>query len=64
MADVSYGRTGIYLIVGAIVVPLVSAIFRMITPSQGRFFNYLLLLGFTYLTLYALHFHFLSRKTV
>ena len=58
MADVSYGRTGIYLIVGAIVVPLVSAIFRMITPSQGRFFNYLLLLGFTYLTLYALHFHF------
>ncbi|WP_434638094.1 O-antigen ligase family protein [Klebsiella sp. I138] len=58
MADVSYGRTGIYLIIGAIVVPLVSAIFRMITPSQGRFFNYLLLLGFTYLTLYALHFHF------
>lgn len=58
MADVSYGRTGIYLIVGAIVVPLVSAIFRMITPSQGRFFNYILLLGFTYLTLYALHFHF------
>ena len=58
MADVSYVRTGSYLIIGAVMVPLVSAILRLISVGPGKFINAVLLFGFTYLTLYALHFHF------
>ncbi|MFB5080281.1 O-antigen ligase family protein [Raoultella sp. C349492] len=58
MADLSYARTGAYLIIGSVVMLLISAVLRLIKPYPGQFINYMLLLGFAYLTLYALHFHF------
>lgn len=58
MADMSYPRSGAYLMIGAVMMLLLPAIVRTTTIQLGKYISYVLLAGFSGLTLYALHYHF------
>ena len=58
MADVSYPRSGAYLMIGAVMMLLLPAVLRTTAIQYGKSLSYALVAGFSVLTLYALHYHF------
>ncbi|EPG8312118.1 O-antigen ligase family protein [Klebsiella aerogenes] len=58
MADVSYPRSGAYLMIGAVMMLLLPGVLRTTAIQYGKSLSYVLVAGFSVLTLYALHYHF------
>ncbi|MDF7679633.1 O-antigen ligase family protein [Enterobacteriaceae bacterium ESL0689] len=58
MADIGYPRSGTYLIIGALVMLFLPPLLRKIPVQHKVIIGYAMVIGFLFLTLYALHYHF------